>query len=101
VYGQFHLASRKRSRLPAPPDERRGAPALGRIVELLVGQGTGFIRFGVDSKAFFHRGDLQPDTSINDFELGDAVEFELVEDRVSGPRAVRVRRCFAIGSDSV
>jgi cold shock CspA family protein len=64
----------------------------GRIVRLLVGQGHGFIRLADDRTIFFHRADVQEGTSINDFEVGDAVKFELLDDRVSGARAVRVRR---------
>jgi cold shock CspA family protein len=92
LYGQSRLASRTRSPRVAPSVERRAVPASGRIIALLVGQGTGFIRLGTDGKVFFHRADVQPGTSINDFELGDAVEFDLVEDPVSGARAIRVRR---------
>jgi len=35
---------------------------------------------------------VQEGTSFNDFEVGDAVLFELLEDAVSGSRALRVRR---------
>jgi cold shock CspA family protein len=92
LYGQSRFAPRKRPLRVAPPVEGRSVPSSGRIIALLVGQGTGFIRLGTDGKVFFHRADVQPGTSINDFELGDAVEFDLVEDSVSGARAIRVRR---------
>jgi len=31
-------------------------------------------------------------TSFNDFTVGDAVQFDLLEDDVSGPRAIQVVR---------
>src|SRR5262245_34257449 len=96
LYGQLHLGSRGRSLRVTPPVERRAVPSWGRIVALAVGQGTGFISLDAGGKVFFHRADLQPPTSINHLELGDAVEFDLVEDLVSGARAVRVRRLCAI-----
>ena len=85
-------------RVPAAP-EFFGLKSTGRIVTLMVGQAIGFIRLNDDSKVFFHRSDLQPGTSINELQLGDAVEFELVDDLVSGARAMRVRRLFAISGN--
>lgn len=41
---------------------------------------------------FFHRGDIHEGTSFNDFAVGDGVTFELLEDRISGPRALDIRR---------
>lgn len=63
----------------------------GRIVKLFVGQGHGFIRLADDREIFFHRSDVREGTSFNDFVVGDAVTFELLEDAVSGARALRVR----------
>ena len=74
------------------PAERRGIIAHGRIAKLFVGQGHGFIRLGADRDVFFHRADLREGTSINDFAIGDRVTFELLEDQVSGARALQVRR---------
>ena len=76
----------------ARPDEYRGTPRSGRIVSLFVGQGHGFIRLTNDREVFFHRRDVRQGTSFNDFAVGDAVTFELLEDEVSGPRALRVER---------
>jgi cold shock CspA family protein len=59
---------------------------------LFVGQGHGFIRLTDDRQVFFHRSDVREGTSFNEFAVGDAVTFELFEDRVSGPRALRVER---------
>jgi cold shock CspA family protein len=74
------------------PPERRGVPRTGRIVTLFVGQGHGFIRLSSDREVFFHRSDVREGTSFNDFAVGDAVQFDLLEDDVSGPRAVQVAR---------
>ena len=72
--------------------ERRGTPATGRIVRLLVGQGHGFIRLSDEREVYFHRADLQEGTSISDLDVGARVQFELLDDRVSGPRALQLRR---------
>ncbi len=78
-------------KVPAsPPGERRGVPKTGRIVTLFVGQGHGFIRLADDQQVFFHRSDVRDGTSFNDLAVGDTVKFELLEDTVSGPRAVHV-----------
>ena len=75
---------------PAGPPERRGAQSAGRIVRLFVGQCHGFIRVANDREIYFHRSDVQHGTSFNDFIVGDAVTFELLDDVVSGARALRV-----------
>ena len=67
-------------------------PSSGRIVTLFIGQGHGFIRLTNDREVFFHRSDVREGTSFNDFAVGDAVTLELLEDEVSGPRALRVER---------
>ena len=74
------------------PPERRGIPRTGRIVTLFIGQGHGFIRLANGREVFFHRSDVREGTSFNDFAVGDAVGFDLLEDDVSGPRAVQVAR---------
>ena len=74
------------------PPERRGVSTTGKIVKLLVGQGHGFIRLSDGREIFFHRSDVRDGTSFNDFAVGDVVTFELLEDDVSGARALRVRR---------
>jgi cold shock CspA family protein len=76
--------------LPRPP-ERHGVASRGRIVKLFTGQSHGFIRIRDGREVFFHRGDVEEGTSFNDLAVGDAVAFELLEDAVSGARAVRVR----------
>jgi len=74
---------------PLPP-ERRGVSKRGKIAKLMIGQGHGFIRVSDNREVFFHRSDVQEGTSFNDFAVGDPVTFELLEDAVSGARAVRV-----------
>jgi cold shock CspA family protein len=76
----------------ARPAERRGAASSGRIVKLLIGQSHGFIRLADGREIYFHRSDLEEGTSFNDFAIGDPVNFELLEDEVSGARALRVKR---------
>jgi hypothetical protein len=72
--------------------ERRGFRTTGRIVKLLVGQAHGYIRVENDREVFFHRSDVCEGTSFNEFVVGDPVAFELLEDAVSGARALRVER---------
>jgi cold shock CspA family protein len=76
---------------PTRPPERRGAVSTGRIVKLLIGQSHGFIRLDDGREIYFHRSDLEEGTSFNHFAIGDAVIFELLEDAVSGARALRVK----------
>jgi cold shock CspA family protein len=75
-----------------PPQERRGIVATGRIVKLLVGQSHGFIRLADGREIFFHRADVCEGAAFNAFTIGDPVTFELLEDAVSGARAIRVNR---------
>ena len=74
------------------PTERRGTPSSGRIVTLMLGQGHGFIRLTGTRNVFFHRSDLCEGTSFNDLAVGNRVKFELLDDAISGPRALRVER---------
>jgi cold shock CspA family protein len=79
-------------KVPEGPPERPGVPRTGRIVTLFVGQGHGFIRLADARDVFFHRSDVREGVSFNDFAVGDTVRFDLLEDDVSGPRAVQVAR---------
>ena len=81
-----------RKSVPTPPPVRRGFATDGRIVKLFVGQGYGFIRLTNDREIFFHRSDVREGTSFNDFVVGDSVTFELLEDTVSGARALQVKQ---------
>lgn len=58
----------------------------------MIGQGHGFIRLADDRDIFFHRSDLREGTSFNDLTVGDVVTFEMLDDAVSGARALRVGR---------
>jgi hypothetical protein len=57
-----------------------------------VGQQPGRAGQRAPAEICFHRSDLDEDTSFNDVAIGDAVTFELLEDDVSGARALRVKR---------
>ena len=60
--------------------------------------GHGFIRLTSTRKVFFHRSDLCEGTSFADLAVGNRVTFELLEDAISGPRALRVERFRAARS---
>lgn len=70
----------------------RGPSRSGRIVTLVLGQGHGFIRLADRRHVFFHRSDLCEGTGFSDLAIGEVLTFELLEDPISGPRALRVER---------
>jgi cold shock CspA family protein len=78
-------------RVGTPVPERPGAKVLGHVTRLRVGQGFGFIRLRDGREIYFHRADVQQAT-FNSLRVGDAVRFELLDDRISGPRALQVDR---------
>ncbi len=80
------------AKMSRPPAALHGTSATGRIARLLVGQGYGFIRLRSGRDVFFHRADLLEGNRFNDLRTGDIVTFELLDDRVSGARALRVTR---------
>jgi cold shock CspA family protein len=45
-----------------------------------------------DREVFFHRRDVADGTVFNELEIGNEVIFELLEDSISGARALRVMR---------
>ena len=67
-----------------------GRPTSGRVIRIHAGQSHGFIRDADSREVFFHRSDTTFGT-FNKLIVGDKVAFELIEDRVSGPRATGVR----------
>jgi hypothetical protein len=67
-----------------------GPSTTGRIVRIVRGQNHGFIRVADGREVFFHRADVTG--TFIDLEIGATVSCELVEDRVSGVRAVAVRK---------
>jgi cold shock CspA family protein len=86
-------AIRGGSRLPAGNAAKAltGTPARGRISRIAHGMGHGYIRANGDLAVFFHRSDTE-EGLFNTLQVDDDVRFELVEDRLSGPRAIRVRK---------
>jgi cold shock CspA family protein len=67
-----------------------GRPTIGRITRLSHGQGHGFLRAEDDREVYFHRADVTG--GFNDLVVGDAVTFDLFDDPVTGPRALRLRK---------
>lgn len=74
------------------PGEQPGPSHSGRIVTLVLGHGHGFIRLADRREVFFHRSDLRDGTGFGDLAIGEILTFELLEDPISGPRALRVGR---------
>jgi cold shock CspA family protein len=72
------------------PNAPASTPSTGRIARLLVGQAYGFIRVRNGRAIFFHRADLRDATTFNTLQVGDLVAFELVDDQLSGARAIQV-----------
>jgi cold shock CspA family protein len=64
--------------------------ATGRITRLFVGQVYGYIRVRNGREVFFHRADLRDVATFNKLRVGDVVTFSLIDDPVSGARAVGV-----------
>ena len=62
----------------------------GRITRLARSRNCGFIRAAKGRDIFFHATDVQG-AKYDDLEDGLAVKFTLIDDQVSGPRAVQVR----------
>ena len=69
--------------------DQRGRPMAGRVARILYGQGFGFIRADGRRDVFFHRKDVFGG-AFNELAVDDHVELELIEDTLTGPRAVRV-----------
>jgi len=92
AYGAPQTGVTKRPSKLTRPHDAAGIPGTGRIVKMLTGQGHGFIRLPSAREVYFHRADLKEGTVFNDLRVGDAVKFDLLEDTVSGARAVRVTR---------
>jgi cold shock CspA family protein len=82
---------RRKGRAKGEKPEERGRRAVGRILRMLYGQSYGLIRMSDRRDVFFHRKDAKA-ALFNALEIGDRVVFELIEDSLTGPRAVRVTR---------
>ena len=91
-YARTSGGAQKRLSKLSRPNVPRGTLVTGRIVNLLIGQCHGFIRLPNAREIYFHRADLQEGIAFHDLQIGDAVAFELLEDAVSGARALRVVR---------
>lgn len=74
------------------PADQHGPSRSGRIMTLVLGQGHGFIRLADRRSVFFHRSDLREGTRFGDLTIGEVLTFELLEDPISGPRALRIER---------
>jgi cold shock CspA family protein len=68
----------------------QGRATTGRITELSHGRLCGLILASDGLIVFFHGRDLEG-VKFNDMQVGGSVSFELIDDRISGPRAARVR----------
>jgi cold shock CspA family protein len=86
-------SNRLSARLPAgnAPKGVTGTPSVGAISRMAHGRSHGYIRINGGGDVFFHRSDTA-EGQFNQLEAGTEVTFELVEDRISGARAIRVRR---------
>jgi hypothetical protein len=73
------------------PRQAVGLPDRGQIVRLFTGQCHGTIRTAGGREVWFHRSDMSESAAFNNFVVGDSVIFDLLEDRISGARALRVR----------
>ena len=69
----------------------RGRATTGTVTQLTHGRLCGVIRSADGQDVFFHGRDLEG-SRYNDMELGGVVSFELIDDRVSGARAAKIRR---------
>jgi len=72
------------------PKDPAGTSATGKITRLFVGQAYGYIRLRNGLQVFFHRADLKDVSTFNRLQVGDVVVFELIDDAVSGARAIHV-----------
>jgi cold shock CspA family protein len=82
------LTSRRSQGLIPTKPAYVGQVTKGQIKALVRGQGSGTIS-GPRGTVFFHKTDVEG--RFWDLKLGDAVVFELLEDAISGPRALHVR----------
>jgi cold shock CspA family protein len=62
----------------------------GRITQLSHGRLCGAIRAIDRQTVFFHARDLEG-LRYNDLKVGGLVSFDLIDDRISGPRAASIR----------
>jgi cold shock CspA family protein len=76
------------------PPAGASAPAsrmTGKVTKIVRARACGFIRTTEGREVFFHASDLEGAT-FAEVRESHKVRFELVDDRISGPRALRVSR---------
>ena len=71
---------------PLPP----GLVVTGRITEIIRSRACGFIRAADGQQVFFHASDVV-DADFAEMRDRVAVQFTLIPDSVSGPRAAKIR----------
>ena len=81
---------RRTTRAKGPKQPERGQRMIGEVLSIQYGRSYGFIRTEHSRHVFFHRSDVAH-RRFNTLTCGVRVEFELIEDKLVGPRAVRVR----------
>jgi cold shock CspA family protein len=75
--------------MPSQPYPNFSGPVTkGRIKRMIGGLGSGTISAS-NGDVFFHKSDVRG--KFWDLKVGDPVVFELLDDRISGPRAQNVR----------
>jgi cold shock CspA family protein len=88
VIRPFPIGAAALNGLPRPAV---GVRDRGHIVRLFTGQCHGTIRTTDGREVWFHRSDMSEPAAFNNFVVGDSVIFDLLEDRISGARALRVQ----------
>ena len=68
----------------------QGTPMRGRVTRLMLGQRHGFLRTEDRRDVFFYHSDVED--GFDRLAVGDEVEFDMFDDAVSGPRALRLRK---------
>jgi cold shock CspA family protein len=63
---------------------------VGHVKSVQRGQGTGYIRDEAGREFFFHKGDVV-NKRFNDLEVGATVRFDVIEDAISGARAIQIK----------
>ena len=87
----FTLNEKRKGREKGDKPVEHGERMTGRVVQIFYGQGHGFIRARDRRQLFFHRRDVAA-AHFNTLAVGDGVSFEIIEDKLAGPRAVNVNR---------
>jgi len=63
---------------------------VGHVKSVQRGSGTGYIRDQTGREFFFHKGDVV-NKRFNDLEVGALVRFDVIEDAISGARAIQIK----------